>query len=285
MELSVILPSYNGGKFIGNAIKSVLDQSFSQYELLVIDDGSTDNTAEIVQEISKRDGRLRYVRQETNLGLQQTLNNGLRLAKGHYIARLDDDDVWIDKDKLKIQVEFLDRHPTHVLVGTGHIFVDETGKELHRFMPPSTDPEIRKIILRDNVFLHSAVMYRRDIVLQVGGYNYERLHGDDYDLWLKLGTIGKLANLPTYAVAYNTRKGSISSKHLVVQLKNSIHIIGRYKNDYQYYYHSILKKYLELFVYGIMGISLYSPYKLQIIKFIRNVTTNIDKKSFFDKVN
>jgi hypothetical protein len=128
-------------------------------------------------------------------------------------------------------------------------------------------------------------MYRRVIALELGGYNYERSHGKDYDLWLRLGTRGRLAILPFYAVAYNTRPGNISSKHLAAQLQNSIHIISKYKNDYNNYYYSILIRYIELIIYGIMGISPYSPYKLRIINIIRKITANIENKSSCNKHN
>src|SRR4030042_3106655 len=99
MKVSIILPTYNGGRFITKAIKSVLGQSFADYEFLIVDDGSTDNTPEIVKEFSRKDKRIRYVREETNQDFQQALNQGLQLAEGEYIARIDDDDIWIDEDK------------------------------------------------------------------------------------------------------------------------------------------------------------------------------------------
>ena len=274
MKVSIILPTFNGGNYISKAINSVLAQSFTDYELIAIDDGSNDDTPQIVKGFAANDHRIRYVRQNCNRGFQKTLNNGLQLAKGDYIARIDDDDIWIDKDKLKQQVSYLDSHPGHVLVGTGYIFVDDTGKEIHRYQPSETDLQIRNNILWVNGFLHSAVMYRRDLAIQVGGYNYPKIHSDDYDLWLKLGIIGKFANLRMLAVAYNTRAGNISSKNKLSQLINSIDIITNYKYSYNHYYYAMFYRCIEFVMYGIIGISPYSKFKIKLIGKMRKLFSN-----------
>jgi glycosyltransferase involved in cell wall biosynthesis len=269
MKVSILLPTFNGGNYISKSIHSVLSQSFTNYELIVIDDGSNDDTPQVVKQFAAYEHRIRYIRQNCNRGFQQTLNYGLQLSKGEYIARIDDDDIWIDKDKLAQQVLYLDSHPGHVLIGTGHIFVDETGKELYRYQPPETDRQIRNNILWANGFLHSAVMYRRDLAIKVGGYNYPKIHGDDYDLWLKLGIIGKFANLRIFAVAYNTRVGNISSINKLSQLKNSIDIIKNYKYCYNHYYYALFRRCIELILYGMMGVSPYSYNKIILINKIR----------------
>ncbi len=269
MKVSVILPSYNGSKFIKKAIRSVLAQSFKDLEFLLIDDGSQDHTPEIIQEFSLKDERVRAVRLESHKGFQAALNWGLSLARGEYVARIDDDDLWIDEDKLQRQVEFLDSHPDHVLVTTAYIIVDEGGRELHRHLPPQTDAEIRKRLLWANVFIHSALMFRREPALTLGGYSYAKVHGDDYDLCLKLGTQGRMACLPTFAVKYTVRSGSVSSKNRIRQLINNILIIGHYRQHYSHYYFSLVRRCLELAAYGVLGISPYSKIKLRIFIYLR----------------
>ena len=198
--ISIILPTYNGAGRIQEALLSVLGQSYLHWELLVVDDGSTDNTEELVKDLPCNEKRIIYIKNESNLGIQQTLNKGLKEAKGEYIARIDDDDMWIDKDKLLKQVEFLEKNKDCVLVGTGLVAVNEEGKEIFRTFNPELDAIIRNKILSKTCFTHSSVMFRKALAMQLGGYSElsEVRHIEDYDLWLKMGTVGKLANLPIY---------------------------------------------------------------------------------------
>jgi glycosyltransferase involved in cell wall biosynthesis len=153
MELpivSILLPTYNGAHFIAEAIASVQAQSHTSWELIVINDCSTDDTEQIVMDIQKKDERIVYVKNEENSGIQKSLNRGLQVAKGAYIARIDDDDGWSDREKMKRQVTFLDEHKDYVLVGTGAVIVDEHKKELTKYLMPQHDADIRKKILSKN---------------------------------------------------------------------------------------------------------------------------------------
>jgi glycosyltransferase involved in cell wall biosynthesis len=272
--VSIILPTYNGEKYIKRAIESIIAQSFSRWELLVIDDGSVDNTKDIIVEYSSKDNRIIYLKNEVNLGIQKTLNKGLREAKGEYIARIDDDDEWIDTDKLKKQVEFLNNNPDHVLVGTGVIVIDESGLELFRYLLPEKDKNIKKKILGKNCFVHSSVMFRKDLALSLGGYSEDTAvkHIEDYDLWLKLGTVGKLANLSIYAVKFTLRGGSISSVNKIEQFKKNINLANKYKNKYPNYFGALFRSYIRIVVYGFI---LKSP-----IRFSLNKLTKFYKENW-----
>lgn len=238
-KVSILLPTHNGAKWIGGAIESVLHQTYPHFELIVINDASADNTESVVRDFVHKDARVVYVANETNLGIQKTLNKGLQLAKGEYIARIDDDDVWAEKDKLEKQVSFLDMHHDYALVGTGTIVVNEEGTELFRFLSPETDEEVRNKLLFKNCFTHSSVMFRKDVVLSGGGYREDEVarHVEDYELWLRLGVKGKLGNLPMYGVRFMLRGGAISARYKPAQLKNTIRLIQMYK---RYYYRSFL---------------------------------------------
>jgi glycosyltransferase involved in cell wall biosynthesis len=262
-RVSIILPTYNGGRFIGQAIESVLKQSFEDFELLVIDDGSTDETPEIIYHFSERDPRIIYLNNDKNLGIQKSLNRGMREAKGEYIARIDDDDVWIDKDKLRKQVDFLDAHLDHVLVGTGAVIVNEKGKELFRYFNPETDTEIREKILGKICFTHPTVMFKKDATIKVNGYdeNEKIRDREDYDLWLKLGIIGKLANLRIIGVKKMLRSGSITSKNKIKRFKERIKFIKKYRKCYPNYLRSLLRSYLRLIVYGYLDFSYFQVVK------------------------
>jgi glycosyltransferase involved in cell wall biosynthesis len=232
--ITIILPTYNGGKYIKKAIESVLSQSFLDWELLIIDDGSSDNTQEIVQDFIYKNKRISYFKNEVNLGIQKSLNKGLKEAMGEYIARIDDDDEWTDKNKLKKQVEFLDNNPGYVLVGTGAVVVNEDGKEIIRYLLPETDQEIRNRLLIKNCFIHSSVLFRKETVLKFNGYSEgeDVKYLEDYDLWFKLGTVGKLANLQEWSINFMMREGSTSSKNKIDQLRKNLLLIKKYKSNY-----------------------------------------------------
>lgn len=253
--VSVLLPTYSGSKFIGRAIKSVLSQSFGDFEFIVIDDGSRPEGAatvkEIVEEFIKKDSRIRYIRNDTNLGIQKSLNRGLRAARGAYIARIDDDDEWIDKDKLKKQTEFLETHPDCAVVGTGTIVIDENEKELFRFLGKEKDEEIKAGILRKNPFTHSSVVFRKKPALDLGGYreDEEARHVEDYDLWLRLGVSWKMTNLPFYGVRFTLREEALSARHKRVQLRRNIALIRKYGKHYGGRYAALAFSYARIFFY------------------------------------
>lgn len=255
VRVSIILPTYNGGRFIERAIASVLNQTVRDFELLIIDDGSTDDTATRVDKAAKQDKRVRYLRNVSNLGIQKSLNRGLKEAKGEYVARIDDDDVWSSADKLARQLQFFDAHPDYVLVGTGIITVDEQDNELFRFLNPETNTQIRRRMLYRNCFSHSSVVYKKDVAMQVGGYDESEAarHIEDYDLWLKLGAHGKIANLPSYDVRFALRGQAISGKNKREQLKRQFALMERYKNVYPNYVSSRMKSATRLFIYTLFG--------------------------------
>jgi len=241
IKVSIIIATYKGSRFIRKAIESVLAQTFADYELIILDDGPGDETGEVVREFEK-ERRIIYQRSEPPLGLFESANRGLREAKGEYIARIDDDDVWVDVDKLKKQVEFLDTHPEYVLVGTGVIGRDENGTELSRGFLPERDNEIREKMLAQNCFAHSSVMFRKSAAMASGGYREARRpYSEDYDLWLKLGTKGKLANLSIYGFGYTRHNRGVLfafRERFIVAIKD-LYLCGKYKDKYPHYWRAV----------------------------------------------
>lgn len=273
--ISIILPTYNGAKWIRSSIESVQAQSYGDWELLVIDDGSVDNTKEIVGNLAIQDSRIRYIKNEKNLGIQKTLNRGLKEAKGEYIARIDDDDRWIDKEKIQKQLTFLEENSNYVLVGTGTIVVDEEGHELFRYLGPKTDKEIRNRILSKNCFTHSSVMFKKTPAIQCGGYSESQdvIHLEDYDLWLKLGMIGKFHNLSIYGTQFTLRDEGMSVKNKPHQFKKNIKLVKFYKDKYPNYFKSLLFNYFKFFAYKIYSkISKFIP-----LNYIKNKIMSIYK--------
>ncbi len=251
-KVSIILPVYNGERFLARAIRSVQAQSFQDWELVVVDDGSKDGSAAVARTAAEKDKRLKYVFQE-NSGIQKALNHGLSLARGEYVARVDDDDEWLDQEKLQAQVDFLNAHPEHVLIGTGAIVKDEAGRELYRYLPPIEDVAIRQRLLQRNCFIHSSVLFRAEPVRRLGGYpeTKETLHVEDYDLWLRLGRNGKLANLPRYATGFTLRPGNISSRNKSEQFQKDLRLTSAYRRDYPGYLPAMARGYLRLWGYRL----------------------------------
>jgi len=241
---------------------SVLAQNFDSLELLVIDDGSTDFTPRVVKEAASKDKRIKLISNKENLGIQKTLNYGISLAKGEYIARIDDDDQWVDTGKLSRQVEFLDKNPKYVLVGTGVIVVDESREELFRYLAPEMDDDIRKKMLFRSYFTHSSVVLRKDAVVGLGGYSEEEStrHVEDYDLWLKLGTVGKFANIPSYDVRFMLRDGAISAKHKPEQFRRNIGLVKKFRKDYPSFFLAFIYAYIRSWSYSVY---IYAPLPLK----------------------
>lgn len=256
--VSVILPTYNSAHSIGATIESVLAQSFKDFELLILDDGSTDDTAAAVAPYLLADNRVKLLRQEHNKGLQKTLNHGLRAATGEMIARIDADDVWCEREKLASQVSYLQKHDDCVLVGTGVIVVDANDVEQYRYLNPERDCGIRARFLAKNCFAHPSVLFLRQLATHTVFYSEQadHRHIEDYELWLRLGQYGTLANLPLYALRYCVGNSQISSRHRVEQVQKTIALIKQYRNAYPHFWRALVRQYMRLVVYGYLRLDI-----------------------------
>jgi hypothetical protein len=207
-HVSVVLPVYNGLPYLHAAISSILSQSFSDFELIIIDDGSVDGSASVLEGFD--DQRIRFLRQ-TNQGLARTLNHGISLARGTYVARQDQDDL-SHPDRLALQVAHMEAHQDCVLVGSWAqiMEVDRLVDRFHRH--PVDEPTLRYQLLFNNPFVHSSVLLRRSALQQVGGYTTdpERQPPEDYELWSRLSRIGSVANLGQVLLVYREISGSMS---------------------------------------------------------------------------
>lgn len=251
--ITIILPAYNGANSIKKAINSVLAQSYTDWELLVINDDSSDNTEDIVLDFLERDNRIKYLKNEHNLGVQKTRNLALEIAQNEYVAEIDQDDEWLDKDKLKKQVEFLENNQDYVLVGTGVIVVNEEGIEIARYLMPETDVEIRAKILRANCFIHSSVMYRTKKVKDIGGYTVEKM-SEDHDLWLRLGRVGKFMNFQEYSVQYCFSPKGYNSQDKFLRLKQNLLFIKEHKDFYQNSLSAFMLGWIKILFYPIFNL-------------------------------
>lgn len=206
-RVTVLMPVRNGADHLRDAIDSILAQTFSDFELLVIDDGSTDATPEILREV--RDARVRVVTHPRNLGLVPTLNEGLGIARGQWVARQDHDDL-SHPERLSRQCAYLDAHPECVLVGTeAFAMVGDEARAYRLLRPPSTE-SIRWYLCFDNAFIHSSVMFRRDLVLKEFGAYPASLHSEDYALWSRMARGHTTANIAEPLLTYREHPASVT---------------------------------------------------------------------------
>lgn len=205
--VSVVMSVCNGERFLSEAIESILCQSFNDFEFIIINDGSTDDTASFLDLYVKRDARIR-VFSHRNKGLTYSLNLGCELAQGVLIARMDADDVAV-KDRLLWQVRFMDANPDVGVLGGAYDLIDTNGKKLCGAKLPVEDRDIRLALLDSTAFLHPAVLMRKAALDLVGGYR-EVPYVEDYDLWLRLSEHVQLANLPQVLLKYRIHPGQVS---------------------------------------------------------------------------
>jgi len=200
---------WNGDAYLSEAIESILSQTFQDFELVVVDDGSWDGSREIVSRYAQQDTRVRAVF-AAHRGLVASLNDGCQTARGRYLARLDSDDVSLPA-RLEQQVRFLESHPHVALVGTAFQSITATGHRTASIIyPPFDNAGIRQRLRVANCFCHSTVMMRADAFARVGGYRGLCTEAQDYDLWLRLGDRHELANLPWVLVLYRIHPRQVS---------------------------------------------------------------------------
>jgi glycosyltransferase involved in cell wall biosynthesis len=233
-QLTIHMLTYNRAHFIKQAIDSVLSQTFQDFELLILDDASTDNTSELIQPYLI-DSRIKYIKNEQNLGITKNRNKALSLSQGEYIAVLDSDDYWTDNNKLQKQINFLNKDNDHVLVGTNIIIVDENNNLIKKVKYPSSNFTIKKLLLIKNLFCHSSVIYRKKEILDLGCYDENLSIWEDYDLWLKIGLKYKFANLNIFTTAYRRHGNQSNSEKKQIGRDAQIYIINKYKKDYNGY--------------------------------------------------
>jgi glycosyltransferase involved in cell wall biosynthesis len=210
-EVTVLMAVYNGGPLLAQAVDSILAQSFTDFEFLIVDDGSTDGAVDALHAIA--DARLRFVRNPRNLGLTVALNLGLGLARAPLIARMDADDVSMP-NRLQRQVETFRLRPSLGLLGSWAEIIDVFGRFAGQIQLPVKHEDIARAILRDNVFVHPSVMVRADVLREIGGYPVEFSVAQDYAMWVRIVLRHEVANLPETLVKYRIHSDQVSHRHL-----------------------------------------------------------------------
>ena len=260
--VNVIIATYNGAQHIKKAIESALNQTYKNIEIIVVDDGSTDNTKKILESYIKTK-KIKYFYQK-NAGSGNARDNGIKKSQGKYIAVLDSDDVWCDIDKLKKQVNFLEEHSDYILVGGGMIYIDEKKEEINRSIPLENDKDIRESMLLENVFSHSTVVFARNVWGIANGYCGEGDRANEWNLWLKLGKLGKFYNFQEYFACYLIGKQNTSSYNKQRIVKLNIEMEKRHRNDYPHFWKAFFLNWIYYFY-------LFFPLK----KHLRSITSKL----------
>lgn len=223
--ISVVTSVYNGEKYLREAIDSILNQTFKDFEFLIINDGSTDSSRDII--LSYDDPRIRLVDNGKNIGLTRSLNKGLRLAKGEYITRMDTDDI-STPDRLGKQVAYMDTHPEKALLGGQAIAINSEGDKITRWHHPIEPGLLRWSLLFGNQFIHSAIILR-SALLRAHRLSYDKAfpYAEDYDLWQKISQFSSVANLADVVIYRREHSRSISALNSQRQEKTVLMLISR----------------------------------------------------------
>lgn len=206
-RVSVIMPVCNAENVVKTAVESILAQSLSDFEFIIVDDGSTDQTVKVIR--SFKDNRIRLVCQSQKKGVAATLNTGLRQTTSPYIARMDADDI-AHKDRLAIQINYLDRHHDIGVVCSWVKIIDKEGKETGCLHYPTSDKRLKRLLFRRNCIIHPTVVVRKAFLMQYGGYDEDLEGAEDYDLWLRLALHTRFHTVSRELLWYRLSSGSVS---------------------------------------------------------------------------
>ena len=208
LQVTVLMAVYNGEKHLREAIDSVLGQTFNNFEFLIVDDASTDGTAEILRSLS--DSRIRIIRNNENMGLPKSLNRGLELARGEYIARIDADDIAIPT-RIERQAQHLDEHLEVGLVVSGVKVINERGDVVYISECHASSEAIHYNLLFYNCIFHSSAMFRASTVSALGGYDEGFPRASDYDLWSRINTVSRIDCISAPLTAWRDSAGNMST--------------------------------------------------------------------------
>ncbi len=219
-KISVILPVYNSQEFLSQSINSILNQTYKNFELIIIDDGSTDNSKEICKNFSKKDNRIIFI-DDDHKGLTASLNKALEIAKGKFIARQDADDVSLP-ERFEKQINWFLKDERRVLCGTNCKILNKNNVYKNNRSLKFTNSGIAKKLKYSNCFVHSSTMFLRNSSQNLGNYDDNLEYAQDYDLWWKLTTLGEVGNLSEKLLILRKRETSISVKNKNLQTLNFI---------------------------------------------------------------
>jgi glycosyltransferase involved in cell wall biosynthesis len=273
------MPVYNSQRYLSEAIQSILDQTHTNFEFVIVDDCSEDESWQIASEFASRDDRIKLFRNPSNLGIVKTRNRGFTQSnpQHRYLAIMDSDDISLTH-RLEKQIAFLESHPDHALVGGNTLIIDETSREIGSRRYPSQDREIRRVITRYNPIAQPTAMLRRSALQQVGMYDERYPRCQDYDLWCRITARYKAANLDEYTIKYRVSETQGKTVHLRDSLIYTIRI------QREWLFHKPFVNPFNLLTFGLEHCLLWLPEPVTLMLFkaitYRSMVTQTKKKSY-----
>ncbi len=234
-KVSIIILTKNRSELLKNALQSVANQSWKDFEIVVVNDGSTDNTESIITQFQNKLS-LKTINHKESIGITKSRQEALLAANGELVSIIDDDDTWdwVDTDKLFKQVEWFNNHKNGVLVGAG-MQVNTKLRPVKYIFRPEHDKDIRATMLFRNNFFTSTVMFKRSAAIDAGGFIFDGTDvAEDYDLWLRIGMVGEMGNLREIFTIY--RFPSYNKDKFKQFLKKQLRLIKDHKTHYPHYW-------------------------------------------------
>ena len=221
-KVSILMSVYNGSSYLQESIESILSQTFTDFEFIIIEDYSTDNSAEIITEYAEKDKRIVIIKNQENIGLTKSLNKGLKIARGEYIARQDADDISLPS-RLQKETLLLEKHSEIGLVSCDLELIDSQGNSIGKYQR-SCDPDLVNfyLLFYNRLAGHSQVMFRRQLAIELGGYDENRRYSQDYELWSRMMSVCKIGILPEYLLQQRRHSESISFRKKLQQENYSL---------------------------------------------------------------
>lgn len=218
-KISVVMSVYNGEKYLKQAVRSILSQTYKDFEFIIINDGSTDSSSVILGELARQDSRVRLVSRE-NKGLIYSLNEGVKLAQGEYIARMDADDISMP-ERLEKQLKYAENEGLAVC-GTWAEGIDSLGNKINSLSYPPSMDRVKVFTLLHNPFIHPSVMFKKEVFEKVGNYKKFFKHIEDYELWTRIVFRYKAGNIPEILLSYRIHDEQITNKHQLTMILKGV---------------------------------------------------------------
>lgn len=222
MRITVLLSVYNGASSLSQSIQSILNQTVRDFEFVIVNDGSTDETTHILEMFASQDSRIKLIYNNTNIGLTRSLNLGFKLAQGEYIARMDADDIAL-RERFETQLQYLETHPDVGVVGTAYEWIDDNGQVIGKPKVLTEPKNLRHVLIKRNPIMHGSVLMRADMFKRAGTYNEFYTKAQDYALWFKFIEFTQIANLRDVLMQKRMSRKMISFSNERSQMRFGAH--------------------------------------------------------------